>query len=72
MRAAQTCLNIDHLPVNPYVEPTYSSLEKAKYHAAEYALGKEDSRKWEIIENQIDADPTNYSNIVFENDSLNN
>lgn len=48
---------------------TYSSLEKAKKLAEEYSanskrLGTES--KWEVIENIIDADPTPYSNIIYD------
>jgi hypothetical protein len=48
---------------------TYSSLELAKESGKEYEViskkaGKE--AKWTVIENVIDADPTLYSNIVYD------
>ena len=48
---------------------TYSSLEKAKEYAGYYVvdckrLGRE--AKWMVIENTIDADPTQHSNVVYD------
>ena len=48
---------------------TYSSLEKAKESGKEYEViskiaGKE--VKWTIIQTVLDADPTLYSNIVYD------
>lgn len=48
---------------------TYSSLEKAKEFAGYYEvdckrLGRE--AKWTVIENTVDADPTQYSNVVYD------
>lgn len=48
---------------------SYSSLEKAKESATEYEmvskrLGRE--VKWTVIQNFIDADPTPFSNVVYD------
>jgi hypothetical protein len=50
---------------------TYSSLEKAKEFAQEYSAHckiKGKQAKWVIIENEVDGDPTHYSNIVYDDD----